>query len=346
MARTANRLAAPDGSSSGFDLLALIDSSRQGGPVAAREHGISEMMRQACPISASRAGLPLPTSKLLRDLQLTNGSGSNLAVQQSPLEQLAGAARPVLVFERAGIAAVEINDANHGSLPRWRGTAGGWVREGEPLSPPDLTLSAVSVDAHLCGAAVTYSRRLRLSTSGDLQAAVLAEMARQVQQALEDGLINGDGLNGKPLGLLAQATGAVPFAAALPAWSELRLMLEALADGNGDPANAVWMAHPSTTVAMLGIERVVGSGVALVEATPGPQWRIAGLPLVASTVIPENKVILLDRRALVPVFFGPPQLIVNPFAGSNSIVGLTTVVVSNYADLGVTQPALVVVGSA
>jgi HK97 family phage major capsid protein len=338
-------MATPDGVVP-FDFLNFIDSTREGGPVCAREHGISRMIREACPISASRAGLPLPTRQLLRDLQLTNGSGVNLAVQQSPLVQLAGAARPVLVFERAGILPVEVNDANHTSLPRWRGDAGGWVIEGQPLTAPDLTLSAVACSAHMCGAHVSYSRRLRLSTNGDLQGAVLVEMQRQVTQALEDGLINGDGENGKPLGLLVQAEGAVPFAGSAPTWAEILLMIETLADADGDLSNAVWMAHPSTAVAMLGTERVVGSGVSLVEAAPGPRWSMAGLSLVVSTAIPEGSVVLLDRRAVVPVFFGAPQLIVNPFSGSNSITGMTTVVVMNYADLGVVEPGLIVVGSA
>jgi hypothetical protein len=338
-------MATPDGVAP-FDFLNFIDSTREGGSVCAREHGISQMIREACPISATRPGLPLPTPQLLRDLQLTNGDGANLGVTASPLRQLAGAARPVLVFERAGIAPIEINDAQTASLPRWRGSAGGWVIEGAPLQAPDLTLDTVPVLANLCGAHVTFSRRLRVSAQGDLQAAVIAELGRQVTQALEDGLINGDGEDGKPLGLLAQAEGAVPFAGSSPTWAELLLMIEALADADGDLANAVWMTHPSTAMAMLATERSVGSGVALVEATPGPRWSIAGMQLAASRVVPEGFVVLLDRRAAVPVFFGPPQLIVNPYSGANSITGARSIVVSNYADIGVSEPGLVVVGSA
>jgi hypothetical protein len=338
-------MATPDGVAP-FDFLGFIESQRAGGPVCAREHGISQMIREACPISATRSGLPLPTPELLRALQLETGSGSNLGVTASPMRLLAGAARPVLVFERAGITPVTINDAQAASLPRWRGNGGGWVIEGDPLAASDLTLDTVPVQSRLCGGHVTFSRRLRLSTTGDLQAAVVSELGRQVTQALEDGLLNGDGENGKPLGLLEQAEGAVPFAGSTPTWAELLLMVEALVDGDGDLSNSVWLAHPSDAVAMLATERSVGSGVALVEAAADGRWSIAGLPLVVSTAIPEGTVALLDRRAAVPVFFGPPQLIVNPYTGSNSIHGLTTVIVSNYADIGVSEPALVVVGSA
>jgi HK97 family phage major capsid protein len=239
---------------------------------------------------------------------------------------------------------VSINDAAEGSIPRWRGDAGGWVIEGQPLSSPDLTLSSVAVSARCCGAFVNFSRRLRLSSAGDLQAAILRELQRQVRQALEHGLINGTGRNGEPLGLLHQGTGAVSFAGLVPVWSELMDMAEALADADGDLGNSVWMAHPSTAVSMAGTERVTGSGLFLVEMGAGASWTIAGLPLITSTAIPEGKVILLDRRAVVPVYFGPPQVNPDPFSGSKSITGTTSIVVMNYADIGVPEPALVIIG--
>jgi len=331
-----------------FDLLGFIDSARgNAAPDCAYEHSISEAIKTACPVATDRAGMALPTSQLLRDLQLTTGgsSGASLAsVNHDPLQTLAGAARPVLVFDRAGIQSISVNDAQNAGLPRWRGSAGGWVLEGVPLAAPDLHMTTVNVSAKMCGAHISYSRRLRVSTAGDLQAAVLTEMQRQVRQALEDGFINGSGRDGEPLGLLGQATGAVSLAGGTPTWAELLQMIEALTAADGDLRNAVWLAHPTTAVAMLASVRVAGTAVSLVDVSDNGRWSIAGMPLITSTVIPEEKVILLDRRAVVPVYFGPPQLIVNPYSGSNSITGATTVVVSNYADIGITEPALVIVG--
>jgi len=74
------------------------------------------------------------------------------------------------------------------------------------------------------------------------------------------------------------------------------------------------------------------------------QWHIAGIPVLASTLIPEAKVIALDPAAAQICYFGPPQLLVHPFSGSNSTNGSRTVIVSNYVDLGVAEPSLVVVG--
>ena len=90
-----------------FNILKLIDSARRNAdPRKAKiEKGLVELVRQKCPVSSTRAGIPLPTTELLRDLQLTVGlDGQNLAgAVSNPMAQVAGAARPGLVLEAAGI---------------------------------------------------------------------------------------------------------------------------------------------------------------------------------------------------------------------------------------------------
>ena len=223
----------------GFNILKLIDSQTRDADLreGKQERGLAEMIRQRCPISASRAGVPLPTKELLRDLQLTTGSlsGQNAAgVVLNPLDRLAGAARPALVLEQAGVEQLNINDGQEGNIPRWRGNGGGWIQEGQTLSESDLTLSNVVVRARHCGAQVNFSRRLRLGTEGDIQELIITEMRRVVQQALEEGLIDGDGEQGKPLGLIQQGTNTVTFAGAVPTYVELTAMLEDLTDADGE----------------------------------------------------------------------------------------------------------------
>ena len=334
----------------GFNILRLIDSQTRDADLreGKQERGLAEMIRQRCPISASRAGVPLPTTELLRDLQLTTGSlsGQNAAgVVLNPLDRLAGAARPALVLEQAGVEQLNINDGQEGNIPRWRGNGGGWIQEGQTLAESNLTLSNVNVRARHCGAQVNFSRRLRLGTEGDIQELIITEMRRVVQQALEDGLIAGDGEEGKPLGLIQQGTNTVTFAGAVPTYVELTAMLEDLTDADGDPGTAAWMMHPSTAAALFRTEKASSTGLFALEASGLRQWSCLGLPVLVSTFVPETKVVLMDPRAAKVCYFGPPQLIVDPFTGSNSIHGASTVIVSNYVDIAVPEPALVVVGS-
>ena len=332
-----------------FSIFRLIESQMRGSiPADAKqERGLIEMLRQRYPATRDRAGVPLPDAAALRDLQLTTGdiSGANLAgAVSNPLVQLAGAARPALVLEQAGVGTVRIDDGQEGSLPRWRGTGGGWITEGQTLSAAPLTLSSVEVSAFHCGAHVNYSRRLRVGTDGDLQELIITEMRRVVRQQLEDGLLNGIGNSGQPLGLLNQATGSVTFGSATPTFGELLSMVEAIGDADGDISRAVFLMHPSKLTALAATERAAGTGLMAVEPLGRHQWHSGGIPVLTSTLIPESKVIALDPAAAQICYFGPPQLLVDPFSGSNSTNGSRTVIVSIYVDLGVAEPSLVVVG--
>lgn len=333
-----------------FNILRLIDSQKRGADPreAKQERGLTELIRQRCPVAAERAGCPLPTAQLLRDLQLTQGSsGAALAgAIHNPLERLAGAARPATVLDRAGIASIQIDDGQEASVPRWRGGAGSWLTEGEVLTDSGLTLSSVSSSAHNAAAVVVYSRRLRSSTTEGLQEQIISEMRRGVVEVVESGLLNGSGNSGQPLGLIQQSSSGITFAGPVATFAELTAMIEALGDGNGDPGRASWLLHPSDAAALARTERASGTGLMCLEATGLRQWAIAGLPVLTSTNVPEGTVILLDSRAATVINYGPPQLIVDPFSGSNSVLGNTSIIVSNFVDMAVSEPDLIVVGSA
>lgn len=123
-------------------------------------------------------------------------------------------------------------------------------------------------------------------------------------------------------------------------------MVEAIGDADGSINRAVFLMHPSKLAALAATERAAGTGLMAVEPLGRHQWHVAGIPALTSTLIPESKVIAMDPAAAQICYFGPPQLLTDPFSGSNAVHGDTTVVVSNYVDIGVAEPALCVVGSA
>jgi HK97 family phage major capsid protein len=203
----------------------------------------------------------------------------------------------VTVLERAGVEVIQIDDAQEGSLPRWRGNGGGWIEEGDSLADAGLTLSSVDVSAKHAGAQITYSRRLRSGTQGDLQAAVIAEMRRSVAEVVEHGLIQGTGRDGQPLGLLEQASGSVTFGDVTPTHLELIAMVEALGDANGDFTRAAWLMHPSMAATLARTERASGTGLMVLEALGLREWAMYGMPALTTTSMPETKILLMDPRA-------------------------------------------------
>jgi hypothetical protein len=72
---------------------------------------------------------------------------------------------------------------------------------------------------------------------------------------------------------------------------------------------------------------------------------MVGLPVHVTTSMPEGRIALLEPRAADVIYFGAPQLLADPFSGSNSTTGAATVIVSNFTDIAVSEPALVVVGA-
>ena len=66
-------------------------------------------------------------------------------------------------------------------------------------------------------------------------------MRQVVRHQLEDGLLNGIGNSGHPLGLFHQATGSVTFGSATPTFGELLSMVEAIGDADGDISRAVFV---------------------------------------------------------------------------------------------------------
>ena len=146
------------------------------------------------------------------------------------------------------------------------------------------------------------------------------------------------------MGLLSQASGSVSFSAAAPTHAELLSMVEVIGDTDGDLSRCSWLMNPSTAAVLMRTERATGSSFCI-EPMRTQRWLCNGLPVLMSTHIPEAKVILLDSNGASIFYFGQPQILVDPYSNANSISGVSTVVVSNYLDLGVTEPALVVVGS-
>ena len=165
-----------------------------------------------------------------------------------------------------------------------------------------------------------------------------------VAALIEKGSIQGTGSSNQPLGLL-NLPGALSktFAAATPTSSELVDMLELAADANTDPYKLVWLLHPSMAANLRRSEISSGSGELILNFI-GDTFRLHGVPVLMTTNVPEDKVLLLDPSYSRLVYFGAPQVVVDPFRGAVS--GVTHVQVLNAMDFVCTHQSSVVVGSA
>lgn len=94
---------------------------------------------------------------------------------------------------------------------------------------------------------------------------------------------------------------------------------------------------------MLSTEVAANTGRFVAEAHAVRSYSAAGIPLMISTAVPQGTQILFDADAIREVYFGPTQLIIDPYSGNNSKYGIRTIVLHLYCDLAVIDPSRVLV---
>jgi len=279
----------------------------------------------------------IPTRSMVRDLLSGTASAGGDLVATS-LEAAADSVRPVTVLETAGAERLEVSGDNV-VLPRFAPADAGWVAENAAYTALTTTTTSVDSTPKLAAARLSFSRRLKL-LGNDIEAAVVAEVGRAVGAVIEQGAIAGSGSSNQPLGLLNLPDKLTEtFSAATPTSDELASMLEKLGDADIDISRVHFLLHPSTAADLMK-SRIDSNSGALVLS----DLKIHGLPVHISTNVTEDKVIALDPSFVRIVYFGAPQIVVDPFCGG--ISGTTHVQVLNAMDLAVTHQSAICVGSA
>ena len=67
---------------------------------------------------------------------------------------------------------------------------------------------------------------------------------------------------------------------------------------------------------------------------------------MATTAATAGKVVLAEMKAFTLLFYGPPQLIVDPFSNGKSTTGQPEIIVQNYINSLISDRDLIVIASA
>ena len=334
-----------------YSIIDLAESLKRGGDIrrGKYERGLSGMQLELLG-NHGRAGAALPTMQLCRDLELGIVDGGQALAVTSVLP-VAEAARPKVVFEAAGCRTVQLNETSAATLPVFDGsvTDTTWIGENAPAPTFNaLQVKSVTSTPKCCSSRIAYSRRLMASVSDKaaFESSLLAELRRAIKVEIEIKLFSGSGSSNQPLGVYnTPAIASKSFGAALPTHVELVDMIELLADANGDLTTARFLIHPSDMTGLLKQPVTAGGGDRTLRYEGGT-YRVAGVPVFATTAATEGKVVLADMKAFTLLFYGPPQLIVDPFSNGKSTTGQTELIVQNYLDSLITDRDLIVIGSA
>lgn len=301
--------------------------------------------RHGCSLAARVPGATwLPDARLCRDLGVgTATAGGNLA--GSVVLAVAEAARPPLLLETLGARRLEVAPDGVVALPVWvAGAAAGWLAEGASAPSNTSTLRQVAMTGKLAAARLAVSRKVQIG-GADVQPAVLGELAASVKATIEAGFITGSGSNNQPLGLI-NTTGrsTVSFAAATPTFSELRSMVGAFLQADGDITEAVWLMNPTDFSGAQGTAVTAGAGSDQVLEYQGGAWRALGIPAYPTRHLSAGTVLLFNPREVVCCYWGPPQIVADDRTNGKNIQGAVEFILLNLCDVGALHPARIVVG--
>lgn len=146
-------------------------------------------------------------------------------------------------LSRLGVTYILADSVRDAQLPILADGQAYWTLEGENVSTPTVTMSAVSTSWQTVGSSVAISRRLILQAD-DAIGVFARSLVRSIAREIDRAILHGTGFNGEPRGILQYPIGQVEaLSGAGPAIFDAVEDLEL----NGiDSERIAIVAHPST----------------------------------------------------------------------------------------------------
>jgi HK97 family phage major capsid protein len=231
---------------------------------------------------------------------------------------LAAALQPILQIERLGARRVTLPYGDQlVSVPAVAG--GGWVTEDGEIECSEALFGAAMRSPREAAARVKISRRL-FNQSGVSEQEFRALLQRTISAVVEQGLLNGSGSNGEPLGLLNDGQlqqETFTSTNTLPTRDKAGELIGKILEAGGDLEQVqILLSAADYEASQLRVDSSGGDS-ALVEISDGRR-RLAGVPVAFSPYVPSGRLVVADWSRVSISYLGLPQLIVNPYTYSES----------------------------
>jgi hypothetical protein len=174
--------------------------------------------------------------------------------------------------------------------------AGGFRAEGGPITVKGLTFGSKTLTPKSLAVILTATGEMLRRSTVDLAAYFRNAMARDTARMLDQHFVGNSAPSaiapaGARYGLAAGDTRASTGATAAQITADIKAMLSALTTaGMGDPATTKWLVHPKNAAALATLFTVSGSR----QFPETESGRLAGYPVVVSTAVPADIVLLVD----------------------------------------------------
>jgi len=282
-------------------------------------------------------GILIPYEALQQRAVTKAGSGGNLVATDHLSGSFIDVLRNASVVMGLGPTVLRGLQGDVDIPRKTSGATGYWIAadNSDAITESDVALDSVSLAAKTVGGACTFSHKLIVQSSPDIEGLVRQDLADLIASQIDLKSISGTGASNQPRGILATSgVGSATYAnAGAPSFADIVALETAIAT-----ANAAGRLSYLTTPAMAGAFKTTprqGSGV---EGNFILQSGMMNdLPAFTTGNMSAGYVLLGDFSQLLVGFWGGIEIDVDPY-GANFLKGSVTVRVLADIDFAVRHP--------
>lgn len=247
------------------------------------------------------------------------GSGGNIVATDLHPEQFIDVLRAR--SQILNLPVTTLNDlVGNADIPRKTGSATGlWGNfDGtDSLTASNVTLDKISLTPKTVGGLVTFSRKLIMQGTPDIETMVRGDLADVLAQQIDIKALNGDGTANTPKGIL-NTTGIGSGTYTLngdPTYADIVGMEGNLATNNADVGSLAYITTPPLMSTMKTTD--VGTDTGTFIWSPGSergQGQVNGFPAYYTSNMPAKTVLFGDFSSLVVGHWGALELDADPYS--------------------------------
>jgi HK97 family phage major capsid protein/HK97 family phage prohead protease len=318
-------------------------------PEAELELEVSKRMQQALGKQSNSIMVPFEALEVpqARTLQIGDASGgANLKPTQHLGDSFIDILRTRSMIMQLGPTTLSGLQGDIVIPRKTSSTTAYWIEgdHDDALTQSDIALDQVTLSPKTVGGAVTFSHKMMIQSSPDIEMLVRRDLADMIAVEIDHKALNGTGLSNQPTGIFNQ-TGiqTKDFGAATPTFEEVCEMEAMLAAENADMGNVAWLMDPDMAKDLRTTPKQ-GSGVEgnfVWDSNIG--GRVLDLPAYRSNNMPAGFLLLGNWQHLLVGFWGGIEIDADPY--THFLKGSVTVRVLADVDIAVRHPTAFVSGS-
>ena len=262
--------------------------------------------------------------------------------------------RPRPVVEQAGATVIRGATSNLRFTKNSTVTTAWESGENDENAEATTTFSVLDLSPNRLGAFTDISKQLMLQSTPDVEAIVMEEIRRAIENAVDTAAINGAGTGGEPTGILNEGIGVVAIGTngGAVTWQHIVDLEKEVAIDNADFGRMAYITNPQVRGKLKTTEKATNTAQFIYTDSPVgegqmPRGLMNGYNAMISTNVPSDltkgtgtdlsAVIFGAFNALYIAQFGGLDIVVDPYTLSKNAV--VTMVVNSWWDMGLRYPS-------